>query len=62
MGLSCNIFIGSYDQIGLYEMDEVCYKTGGVVVMSDSAIHTNPFPLLVQLRIARNVSVTRILV
>lgn len=36
MGLSCNIFIGSYDQIGLYEMDEVCYKTGGVVVMSDS--------------------------
>lgn len=36
MGLSCNIFIGSYDQVGLFEMDEVCYKTGGVVVMSDS--------------------------
>ncbi|KAK6454166.1 uncharacterized protein RJT20DRAFT_56763 [Scheffersomyces xylosifermentans] len=36
MGLSCNFFIGSYDQIGLFEMDEICYKTGGVVVMSDS--------------------------
>ncbi|ODV79064.1 vWA-like protein [Suhomyces tanzawaensis NRRL Y-17324] len=36
MGLSCNYFIGSYDQIGLYEMDEVCYKSGGVIVMSDS--------------------------
>ncbi|RLV91196.1 Protein transport protein SEC23 [Spathaspora sp. JA1] len=36
LGLSCNYFIGSYDQIGLFEMDEVCYKTGGVVVMSDS--------------------------
>lgn len=36
MGLSCNFFIGSYDQVGLYEMDEICYKTGGVVVMSDS--------------------------
>lgn len=36
LGLSCNFFIGSYDQVGLYEMDEVCYKTGGVVIMSDS--------------------------
>lgn len=36
IGLSCNFFIGSYDQVGLYEMDEVCYKTAGCVVMSDS--------------------------
>ncbi|CCE78745.1 Piso0_000774 [Millerozyma farinosa CBS 7064] len=36
LGMSCNFFIGSYDQVGLYEMDEVCYKTGGSVVMCDS--------------------------
>lgn len=36
MGICCDIFIGSYDQIGLYEMDEVASATGGVVVMSDS--------------------------
>ncbi|KAK6200266.1 uncharacterized protein RJT21DRAFT_121165 [Scheffersomyces amazonensis] len=36
LGLSCNFFIGSYNQVGLFEMDEVCYKTGGTVVMSDS--------------------------
>ncbi|CAI5760421.1 unnamed protein product [Candida verbasci] len=36
LGLSCNYFIGSYDQVGLYEMDEVCLKTGGLIVMSDS--------------------------
>ncbi|KAG7665034.1 uncharacterized protein J8A68_001442 [[Candida] subhashii] len=36
LGLSCNYFIGSYDQVGLFEMDEVCYKTGGMVVMCDS--------------------------
>ena len=36
LGLSCDLFIGSYDQVGLFEMDEVCYKTGGAVVMSDS--------------------------
>lgn len=36
LGLSCDFFIGSYDQVGLYEMDEVCYKTGGSVVLSDS--------------------------
>lgn len=35
-GLSCNLFIGSYNQIGLYEMDEVCFKTGGSIVMADS--------------------------
>lgn len=35
-GLSCNFFIGSYDQVGFYEMDEACYKTGGVCVLSDS--------------------------
>lgn len=36
MGVSCDVFIGSYDQVGLYEMDEVCVKTGGVVVLCDS--------------------------
>lgn len=36
LGISCDFFIGSYDQVGLYEMDEVCYKTGGSVVLSDS--------------------------
>ena len=36
MGLTCNFFIGSYDQVGLFEMDEVCYHTGGTVVMADS--------------------------
>lgn len=36
LGISCNFFIGSYDQIGLFEMDEICTKTGGNVVMSDS--------------------------
>ncbi|KAI5949541.1 hypothetical protein KGF54_005418 [Candida jiufengensis] len=36
LGLSCDIFIGSYDQVGLFEMEELCCKTGGVVVMSDS--------------------------
>lgn len=36
VGVSCDFFVGSYDQVGLYEMDEVCVKTGGVVVMCDS--------------------------
>lgn len=36
LGLSCDLFIGSYDQVGLFEMDEVCTKTGGVVIMTDS--------------------------
>lgn len=36
MGICCDIFIGSYDQIGLHEMDEISTATGGVVVMSDS--------------------------
>lgn len=36
MGISCDFFIGSYDQVGLAEMDEVCSRTGGVVVMCDS--------------------------
>lgn len=34
-GLLCSFFIGSYDQVGLFEMDETCSKTGGVVVMCD---------------------------
>lgn len=36
IGVSCDYFVGSYDQVGLYEMEEVCVKTGGVVVMCDS--------------------------
>ncbi|GEQ66561.1 hypothetical protein JCM33374_g224 [Metschnikowia sp. JCM 33374] len=36
IGLSCNIFAGSYDQVGLYEMDRICVSTGGLVVMCDS--------------------------
>lgn len=36
IGMSCDFFVGSYDQVGLYEMEEVCVKTGGVVVMCDS--------------------------
>lgn len=36
IGISCDFFVGSYDQVGLYEMDELCVKTGGVVVMCDS--------------------------
>ncbi|CAK9442189.1 uncharacterized protein LODBEIA_P59320 [Lodderomyces beijingensis] len=36
LGLSCDLFIGSYDQVGLFEMEEICYKTGGAVVMTDS--------------------------
>jgi protein transport protein SEC23 len=35
-GLSCNLFIGSYNQVGLYEMEEICLKTGGSIVMADS--------------------------
>lgn len=34
-GLTCNLFIGCYDQVGLYEMEECCAKTGGIVVMCD---------------------------
>ncbi|KAI5959749.1 uncharacterized protein KGF55_004981 [Candida pseudojiufengensis] len=36
LGLSCDIFIGSYDQVGFFEMEDLCSKTGGVVIMSDS--------------------------
>lgn len=36
LGISCDLFMGSYDQVGLFEMDEVSAKTGGVVVMCDS--------------------------
>ncbi|CAH6723578.1 protein transport protein Sec23p [[Candida] jaroonii] len=36
LGISCSYFIGSYDQVGLYEMDEVCRKSGGIIIMSDS--------------------------
>ena len=35
-GMSCDIFIGSYDQVGLYEMEKLCQLTGGTVVMTDS--------------------------
>lgn len=36
IGISMNLFIGSYDQAGLHEMAVVCSKTGGSVVMCDS--------------------------
>lgn len=36
IGISCDFFVGSYDQVGLYEMEEVGVKTGGEVVMCDS--------------------------
>lgn len=35
IGISCNFFVGSYDQMGLYEMEDVCSNTGGMVVMCD---------------------------
>ncbi|OBA23897.1 vWA-like protein [Metschnikowia bicuspidata var. bicuspidata NRRL YB-4993] len=36
IGIGCNVFAGSYDQVGLYEMDRICANTGGLVVMCDS--------------------------
>lgn len=35
-GTSVDLFIGAYDQVGLYEMEELCDHTGGVVVLTDS--------------------------
>lgn len=35
-GHSIDIFIGCYDQVGLYEMESLVDKTGGVIVQSDS--------------------------
>jgi protein transport protein SEC23 len=35
-GTVVNLFIGAYDQIGLYEMEELCEETGGSVVLADS--------------------------
>lgn len=35
-GISCSVFVGCYDQMGLYEMDQMCSKTGGTVVLCDS--------------------------
>lgn len=35
-GYTVDIFIGAYDQVGLYEMESLPNKTGGVVVLSDS--------------------------
>ncbi|GMM27813.1 hypothetical protein DAMA08_005290 [Martiniozyma asiatica (nom. inval.)] len=35
-GYTYDIFIGSYDQIGLSEMESLVDKTGGVVIQSDS--------------------------
>lgn len=36
IGISMNLFIGSYDQAGLHEMSVVCSRTGGSVVLCDS--------------------------
>lgn len=36
IGATIDIFIGAYDQVGLYEMEELPDETGGVVVLSDS--------------------------
>lgn len=36
IGISMNLFIGSYDQAGLHEMSVVCGRTGGSVLMCDS--------------------------
>lgn len=44
LGISCDFFVCSYDQVGLYEMDEVCSKTGGLVIMGDS-FNTSIFKL-----------------
>lgn len=44
LGISCDFFVCSYDQVGLYEMDDVCSKTGGTVIMSDS-FNTSIFKL-----------------
>ncbi|CCH42499.1 hypothetical protein BN7_2044 [Wickerhamomyces ciferrii] len=35
-GYTVDIFIGAYDQVGLYEMEALSDKTGGLVVLSDS--------------------------
>lgn len=35
-GMSCDVFVGLYDQVGLFEMEAVCSSTGGTVVMCDS--------------------------
>lgn len=35
-GHAVDLFVGSYDQVGLYEMDLLADKTGGVVVLSDA--------------------------
>ncbi|ODV95996.1 hypothetical protein PACTADRAFT_49418 [Pachysolen tannophilus NRRL Y-2460] len=35
-GHTVDIFVGSYDQVGLYEMSPLCEKTNGAVVLSDS--------------------------
>ncbi|KAL7663245.1 Protein transport protein SEC23 [[Candida] zeylanoides] len=36
MGVSCSLLIGSYDQVGLFEMEALCQRTGGDLVMCDS--------------------------
>jgi protein transport protein SEC23 len=36
IGITVDIFVGSYDQVGLFEMDDLPDKTGGVIVLADS--------------------------
>lgn len=35
MGVTCNLLIGSYDQVGLFEMESLCQRTGGDLIMCD---------------------------
>lgn len=35
MGISCSLLIGSYDQVGLFEMESLVHKTGGDLIMCD---------------------------
>lgn len=35
MGISVTLLIGSYDQVGLFEMEAICNRTGGDLVMCD---------------------------
>lgn len=35
-GVACDMFVGCYDQVGVYEMAVVAARTGGTVVMCDS--------------------------
>lgn len=52
-GITIDIFVGAYDQVGLYEMDELPDKTGGIIVLADS-FTTSIFKQSFQRFFARN--------